>query len=206
MGYHQDDWYDWLDIAEFVQNDHVYSSTHQTPFFLTYGHHSWKGQQTGHVSISPDAESFHQKMLEIHSEARAALTIAADTMKFYYDRTKGASISYVIGSEVWLEGRHLSSYRPTKKFEDRRYGPFTILAKVGKASYTLDLPKDWKGIHPTFNEVLLTPYVPPAFPGQARPAPPPPIDIEGHPEFEVDTILRSRHRPGRPPRNRPCPI
>src|ERR1700677_1388774 len=145
-------------------------------------------------------------MLEIHSEARAALTIAADTMKFYYDRTKGASISYVIGSEVWLEGRHLSSYRPTKKFEDRRYGPFTILAKIGKASYMLDLPKDWKGIHPTFNEVLLTPYIPPAFPGQARPAPPPPINIDGHPEFEVDTILRSRHCPGRPPRNRPCPI
>jgi hypothetical protein len=69
VGYHQDDWYDWLDIAEFVQNDHVHSATHQTPFFLTYGRHPWKGQQTGHVSISPDAENFHQKMLEIHSEA-----------------------------------------------------------------------------------------------------------------------------------------
>jgi hypothetical protein len=73
-------------------------------------------------------------------------------------------------------------------------------------SYTLDLPKDWKSVHPTFNEVLLTLYIPPAFPGQARPAAPPPINVEGHPEFEVESILRSRNRPGRPPRNRPRPI
>src|ERR1700760_501300 len=139
VGYHQDDWSEWLDIAEFVQNDHIHSATHQTPFYLTYGQHPWKGQTTGHVSISPDAESFHQKMVEIHSEARAALAIAADTMKHYYDRTRGKAIDYQVGSEVWLEGRHLSSYRPTKKFEDRWYGPFKVLKQVGKALYTLDV-------------------------------------------------------------------
>ena len=54
--------------------------------------------------------------------------------------------------------------------------------------------------------VLLLPYIKPAFPRQARPASPPPINVEGHPEFEVDSILRSRKRPGRPPRNKPHPI
>ena len=29
--YHQDDWSDWLDIAEFVQNDHEHTATKQTP-------------------------------------------------------------------------------------------------------------------------------------------------------------------------------
>ena len=120
IGYHQDDWSDWLDIAEFVQNDHIHSATKHTPFYLNYGRHPFKGVDTGHQSISPDAEAFHQKMQEVHSEARASLQITADTMKHYYDRHRGKSIHYNIGQKVWLEGKNLTSYRPTKKFDDKR--------------------------------------------------------------------------------------
>jgi hypothetical protein len=34
-----DDWATWLPIAEFAYNNHVHSSTHQTPFFANYGFH-----------------------------------------------------------------------------------------------------------------------------------------------------------------------
>src|SRR5258707_15235484 len=139
-------------------------------------------------------------MKEVHDEAKACLTIAADVMKHYHDRRKGQSVDYKLGNEVWLEGRHLTSLRPTKKFADKRYGPFKILEKIGSSSYKLDLPTTWRAVHPVFNEVLLTPYFPPAFPNQNRPPPPPPIDVEGHPEYEVDTIIRVRNRRGRKPR------
>jgi len=49
----QDDWSDWLDIAEFMQNDHEHTATKQTPFYLVYGQHPWKGIDTGNMSISP---------------------------------------------------------------------------------------------------------------------------------------------------------
>jgi hypothetical protein len=42
----QDDWKEWLAIAEFVHNDSVHSATHQTPFFLNTGQHPWKGTDT----------------------------------------------------------------------------------------------------------------------------------------------------------------
>jgi hypothetical protein len=78
--------------------------------------------------------------------------------------------------------------------------------KFGRSAYQLKLPLSWQKIHPVFNKVLLTPFVPPAFPGQVPPPPPPPIDMEGHPEHKVDSIIRVRKRPGRPPRTGPHPL
>ena len=131
VNYHQDDWSDWLDIAEFTQNNHIHSSTKQTPFFLNYGRHPWKGIETGSQSNCPDAETLHSKMKEIHLEAIAANNLAKETMKRFYDRTKGNSIDYQIGSKVWLEGINITPLRPTKKFADKRYGPFKVLEKIG---------------------------------------------------------------------------
>jgi hypothetical protein len=194
IGYHQDDWSDWLDIAEFVQNDHVHVGTKNTPFYLNYGRHPWKGIDTGHTSLSPDADTFHLKMKEIHEEAKASLAIASETMKRFYDRTKGISIPYQTGSMVWLEGKNITSLRPTKKLDDKRYGPFKVVKRVGRSAYELELPTGWKAIHPVFNEVLLSPYHEPSFPGQRRPSPPPPVNVEGHPEYEVEEILNVRKR------------
>ena len=119
VNYRQDDWSDWLDIAEFVQNDHVHSSTKQTPFYTVYGRHPWKGIETGHTARSPDAADFAKHMQTVHDEAKASLTIAADVMKRFYDRNCGKSPSCHIGDKVWLEGKYIQSLRPTKKFDDK---------------------------------------------------------------------------------------
>ena len=39
----QDDWSDWLAIAQFCHNDRWHSATTYSPFFLTYGYHPSKG-------------------------------------------------------------------------------------------------------------------------------------------------------------------
>ncbi len=59
--------------------------------------------------------------------------------------------------------------------------------------YTLKLLANWK-IHPTFNESLLTPFVPPAFPNQEQPPPPLPDLIHGEEHYEVEKVLNSRQR------------
>src|SRR5229473_6205791 len=105
--YHKDDWLDWLDIAEFVQNNHEHTATKQTPFYLVYGQHPWKGIDTGNMSISPQALDLYTQMKEIHSEAIAANKMAKETMKRFYNRTKGKSVNYEVGDKVWLEGKNL---------------------------------------------------------------------------------------------------
>jgi transposase InsO family protein len=43
INYRQNDWSKWLPTAEFQYNDKVHSGTKQSPFFLNYGLHPWKG-------------------------------------------------------------------------------------------------------------------------------------------------------------------
>ncbi len=62
---------------------------------------------------------------------------------------------------------------------------------MGAAAYKLKLPVHWK-IHPRFNEKLLIPYTPPAFPNQEVPPAPPPELINDEEEFEIEEILDSK--------------
>ena len=61
------------------------------------------------------------------------------------------------------------------------------------SSYKLDLPTTIK-IHNAFNISLLEPYEDTKFPSQIQ-TPPPPIEIDGEPEYELEEIIDSRvHR------------
>ncbi len=92
---------------------------------------------------------------------------------------------------VWLNSTNLSLPRPKKKLDDKHVGSFEIVNKAGASAYQLKLPPHWK-IHPHFNEKLLTPYVPLAFPNQEQPPPPPPPDlINDEEEFEIEEVLDS---------------
>src|SRR6202048_2221341 len=42
VNHHQDDWAEWVPLAEFSYNDKQNSSTGCSPFFLEYGQHPWK--------------------------------------------------------------------------------------------------------------------------------------------------------------------
>ena len=80
-----------------------------------------------------------------------------------------------------------------KKLAEKRYGPFTILKAIGPSSYLLDIPKTWTGVHPVFNEVLLTPFTEPG-PTQTKVKPPPAVhgDNQEQERYEVESILDSR--------------
>jgi len=43
VGERQDKWYTLLPLAEFFYNNHIHSSTQQTPFLLDTGRHPWMG-------------------------------------------------------------------------------------------------------------------------------------------------------------------
>jgi len=42
VNYQQDNWTDWLAVAEFQYNDKRYAVTGRTPFKLNFGRHLWK--------------------------------------------------------------------------------------------------------------------------------------------------------------------
>ena len=196
VNHRQTDWPEWLPLATFSYNDKIHSSTGFTPFYLNKGEHPRKGTEPRFEPQNEAAADFVQQMKDIQEEASASLAIAQEQMKRYYDRTKGISKDYQVGDKVWLEGYNITTDRPSKKLEDKRYGPFKILKKVGKSAYYLKLPPTWKALHPVFNEAVLSPYTAPQFPSQTPAPPSPPIDAQTN-EYEVDEILNSKKVRGR---------
>jgi hypothetical protein len=192
--YRQDDWAEWLSLAEFAYNDKIHKATHHSPFYLNYGQHPWKGTTLRPSVPNETASEFVERMDNVQAEAKSSLKMAQEDMKRFYDRKHISSPSYKVGDLVWLEASHISVLRPSKKLSDKRYGPFKILAQYGSA-YKLDIPRTWRTIHPVFNEVLLSPYIPPSFSSQKQPPPPPAeIDEEDYLSYQVESILDSRRR------------
>jgi hypothetical protein len=196
--YHQDDWSDWIDIAEFTLNDRIHSAIKHSPFFLMHGFHPHNPSlaRTLEVSTSPDALQYVIALKDIRNQAKLNLEKASHTMKKYYDTHKSEAWVYDIGSKVWLEGTNITTLWPMKKFDDKRYGPFEVLAKVGPSSYRLKIPTTWH-VHLVFNEILLTPFQSPSFPSQQTVHPRPPALIVGQEkEYEIEEIHNSRRRRG----------
>jgi hypothetical protein len=87
-GERQNDWADLLPMAEFQYNNHIHSSTQQTPFMLDCGQHPRMGfepQQSSHVE---SANEFANWMKLVTEEAKAALSKAKDDMARYYNQRR----------------------------------------------------------------------------------------------------------------------
>ena len=191
VNYRQDDWAEWLALAEFCHNNRIQASTRQTPFMLNSGRHPRMGTEPFVESHMESVDTFVENMQKARSEAEAALTKAADDMARFYDQHRDQGVSYKVGDMVWLDGKDLRTDRPSKKLEDKRYGPYKVTKVVGPNAYQLKLPPSMK-IHPVFNTVKLRPFHPDTIPGRKPPSRPPPV-IEGdHPEWEVEYIKDSR--------------
>ena len=89
--------------------------------------------------------------------------------------------------------------RPMKKLDHRRTGPFEVIEEVSSHARRLQLPPRLRFVHPVFHISLLEPYEANPFPGRTQ-EPPPPVDIDGVEEYEVEDIVDSRfdlrRRPG----------
>ncbi|KAF6523243.1 hypothetical protein HZS61_011742, partial [Fusarium oxysporum f. sp. conglutinans] len=109
-------------------------------------------------------------------------------------------IRYQEGDHVWLDARNIKTLRPQKKLDWKNIGPLKITKVISPYAYRLDLPASMK-IHPVFHTNLLRPAATDPLPGQ-NPDPPPPVEVEGVEEWEVEDVIDSRWdrrgRGGRP--------
>ena len=69
-------------------------------------------------------------------------------------------------------------------------GLFKVLLHVGKTAYKLDLQGRFTGVHNVFHVSQLKPHQP----GGTSEEPPPSVEVEGEPQFEVEALLKHRAR------------
>ena len=113
-------------------------------------------------------------------------------MKRFHNHKVWPPVEYKPGDLVLLEATNIKTEWPSKKLNDKRYGPFKIIKK-GLTLYCLKLDKLWHQIHPIFHECLLHPYHQGNFPSQKQTLPPPPEIISSVEEAEVEYVIDSKH-------------
>ena len=133
----QDDWTQWLPLAEFSYNDKIQTSTGYSPFYLNYRQHPQKSTEPRWEVETEAADVFVRRMKKIREEAVAALEKAVLDMKKYYDEGRQDVPEYHIGDRVYLDGSYISTDQPSRKLDDRWYSPFPIIAKVRERVYKL---------------------------------------------------------------------
>jgi hypothetical protein len=113
-------------------------------------------------------------------------------MSKYYNQHHLSQPDYKIGDEVLLNEKKIRAVWPTQKLAPKLYGPFRILAKIGKSTYRLELQSRWR-IHNLFHTSLLEPYRKNAIKGRSQ-IQPEPEEIEGEKEYKVERILQREVR------------
>jgi len=197
INHQQDNWTEWLALAEFSIANQATSSMGVSPFFATQGQHPWTGNPLNVTQTENEAvRDFVKRMAQIQEQVTKSLEAANKIMVERFNKAHKA-IEYEEGDKVWLDIRNYTSEWPSKKLDHPRYRPFTITKKHGCSSYELTLPKTWK-IFPVFNKALLTPFTEPSYPGQQdNSTRPPPEIIDDDEEYEIEEIIDSRKWQGK---------
>ena len=198
VDYNHDDWAELLPVAEFAYNNLAHEGTKDTPFFLEYGRHPRAGPTLFKEPKRVDLNDIMKRRHEAQESAKAALQLAADRMKWYYD--KGVqNVPFKVGDKVLL---NLKDYQRTERALQPRYeGPFEIIEKLSPVTFKLKMPSKFRAIHPVFHASKLATYNEPTIPGQ-KVEPPEPTLVKSVVEYEVKEILQE-HQVGD---SIPCPI
>lgn len=155
-------WEDQLPLAEFAYNNNYHSSIKAAPFEVLYGRKCrsplcWEAVGEKAV-LGPD---WVQKIVERVALVRQNLLAAQSRQKSYAD-VRRRDLEFEVGDQVLL------GVSPTKgvvrfgtrgKLSPRYIGPFTILARIGKLAYCLDLPESMRGVHNVFHVSMLRKYL-----------------------------------------------
>ncbi|GJT42023.1 putative reverse transcriptase domain-containing protein [Tanacetum coccineum] len=143
-----------LPLVEFSYNNSYHASIKAAPYEALYERKCrspvcWSkvgdSQLTGPELIRDTTE----KIVQIKNR----LLAARSRQKSYADR-RLKSLEFKVGNMVLLK---VSPWKGAVRFEKRGklsphyIGPFKIVARVGPVAYTLELPKELKGIHSTFH-------------------------------------------------------
>ena len=105
---------------------------------------------------SLDAIDRHNKILELQDFIHGNLLRAQESHARFYNSGRRAP-NFAVGQKVMLRTANIRTLCPSKKLDVRFLGPLTILAKVNKNAYQLDIPTS-RRIYNVFHVSLLSHY------------------------------------------------
>jgi transposase InsO family protein len=203
ISHYQDDWSEFLPIMDYAQMTLPHDSLGGlSPFEVVHGYAprvDWDWKTDLPDSATPadklntqQAVDYAARQRTAWNAARSSLLEAQAKMARSYNRSRRV-VDFDVDDLVWLDMRYFTTTRPSKKLDFPTNGPFRVLEKVG-SSYRLELPASMK-VHNVFPAARLRKDPNDPLPGQQMEAPPP-INITGDDEWEIEDILACRKQRG----------
>jgi len=151
----QDDWYEWLAIAEFSYNDQIHASTCSSPFMMDMGQNPRLGIEPLRELHLETLNDFASRMEAAMKEACLALSQAVDDMARFYDAHQREGPLYMVGDKVCLNGQNITTTCLMKKLDHKWLGLYPVDKVISWNAYRLKLPSSFGQIHPMFSVTLL---------------------------------------------------
>jgi len=192
VSYLQDDWVDYLFLAEFAGNNLISDTTTLSPFYANLGYHpkcdlELDVQTDNHDEIQ--VQTAAERLNIIHDVARSEMRYAQTRQQDKTDNHRTPAPVFLPDDMVWIDGRFWRTQRPSRKLENKHHGPFRVIQAVGTHAYERDLPNMVRK-HRVFPVSLLHLAANDIIPGQIPP-PALPVVVDGEEEWEVEEILDS---------------
>ena len=164
----QDDWAEFIFVAEVAYNSRVQDSIKMSPFEADIGYvpktipDQVYEKFNGSKSSNKDVYLFAQRQQEILERVKVALIEAQARMKKYYDKKRLVQ-KFKVGDEVFISSKNLDVEHlgvissGSKKLAPLWIGPYSVLKEVTRDTYKIKLPLGLR-LHPEFHTSLLKPY------------------------------------------------
>ena len=189
--YQQDNWSKLLPLAEFTYNNAPSATTRVSRFFANKGYHP-------NISVYPECDITSARACEytvdldsLHQYLHEEMANAQLRYQGLANAKRSPAPDFKVGDQVYVKAKYFRSTRPSKKLLEKNLGPYPIIAQVGSLSFTLCLPDSMHAVHPVFHVSQLKPAIPNTIPNRTQP-PPPPVEVDGEPEFKISKILDSK--------------
>ena len=193
----QNNWAEWLAMAEFAFNNKVHTVTKMSPFQVNYGREPRMGFDIRKKGKNEKAEEFVKEMKERHEEARAALVKSQEEMKRQADRSRKEAEEYRVGDKVLISTKEFSAElmkRAMKKLTEKFIGPYVVRKIMSENVVELELLASLR-VHPVVNVRRLVKYRE-QVKGQKK-IPLPSVKVAGEKKYEVKEILDRQERRGK---------
>ena len=199
--YAQDDWSRWLPLAEFSDNNNVFSFILMSFFYMNKGFHS-------RMNFSPNTSNYDStceriktektddivnRMQELLEFDQKHIKKIRSTMRKQINKHR-KEMKYQVDDSVKFLSENIKTTRSSKKLNDRMLDSFKIIEKM-KVSYRLKL---FSGMHQhdVFSFNYLRSVVNDSLPSQKQESSRS-IIVDDEKAWNVNDILNSRHHYGR---------
>jgi len=160
VNHRQNNWAEWLAMAEFAFNNKVHAATKVLPFQINYERELRIGFDVRKKGKNEKAKEFIREMKERHEEARAALVRSQEKMKRQVDRNRKEAEEYRVGDKILISTKDFSAElmkRATKKLTEKFIGPYVVRKIVSENMVELELLASSR-VHPVVNVRRLVKY------------------------------------------------